>query len=150
MRKPDFVVGSAEDPYLYRWWVIPRNKYLNIYLHKFLRSDDDRALHDHPWPSLGVILWGRYREHMPKDRYNWIKHGNRDQIVKTRYPLQPVYRNANHIHRIELMQGKPVWTLFLTGSWTRDWGFWCDFGFRGYKEFVSNTEAGNDVGLGCD
>lgn len=42
-RNPDFIIGGA-DPYMLRWWVIPRNKVFNIYLHRFLRSDDDRAL----------------------------------------------------------------------------------------------------------
>ena len=26
-----------------------RNKIFNIYLHQIIRSDDDRALHDHPY-----------------------------------------------------------------------------------------------------
>ncbi len=44
MRKPDFTVigqGTEEVPYLQRWWVIPRNRWFNIYLHKFQHSDDD-------------------------------------------------------------------------------------------------------------
>jgi hypothetical protein len=41
-KDPSFVVGGHVDPYLYRWYLIPRNKFLNIYLHKFLRSDDDQ------------------------------------------------------------------------------------------------------------
>ena len=48
-RHPDFIVGGKDNPYLLRWFVIPRNPVFNIYLHRFLRSDDDRALHDHPW-----------------------------------------------------------------------------------------------------
>lgn len=55
-RKPDFVIGDLSNPYLLRWWVIPRNRFFNVYLHKFLRDDDDRALHDHPWWSMSIIL----------------------------------------------------------------------------------------------
>lgn len=62
-RAPDFVIGSAEDPYLLRWWIIPRNKVFNIYLHRFMRSDEDRALHDHPWSNLSILLRGCYAEH---------------------------------------------------------------------------------------
>lgn len=51
--KPHFVIGSGESPYLLRWFLIPRNTKLNIYLHKFLQSDDDRALHG---PSVVVLL----------------------------------------------------------------------------------------------
>jgi hypothetical protein len=47
-----------------RWWVIPRNKFFNIYLHHFLHSDDDRALHDHPWWNVSILLRsGSYVEH---------------------------------------------------------------------------------------
>ena len=67
-RPPDFVIGKPENPYLLRWWVLPRNRVFNIYLHLFMRSDDDRALHDHPWWNASFVLDGGYVEHMPK----WI------------------------------------------------------------------------------
>src|SRR4051795_4015193 len=66
-REPDFYIGGKVNPYLVRWWVIPRNRFFNVYLHKFLRDDDDRALHDHPWISLSFILRGGYIEHTPGD-----------------------------------------------------------------------------------
>ena len=45
--RPHFLISDQADPYLHRWYVIPRNRFLNLYLHKFLRDDEDRALHDH-------------------------------------------------------------------------------------------------------
>ncbi|MGE4307333.1 MAG: hypothetical protein AB7E24_25275 [Novosphingobium sp.] len=30
-RSPDFVIG---DNYLRRWWVVPRNRFCNAYLHE--------------------------------------------------------------------------------------------------------------------
>ena len=65
MRKPDFIIGPKDAPYLRRWWIIPRNRLFNIYLHQILRSDDDRALHDHPWINCSIILKGRYMEVTP-------------------------------------------------------------------------------------
>src|SRR5881392_3402104 len=62
-RPPDFTVGSPDRPYLQRWWLLPRNPVLNVYLHQFLRDDDDRALHDHPWDWCSVLLKGGYCEH---------------------------------------------------------------------------------------
>jgi hypothetical protein len=38
--EPSFVIG---DHQLDRWYVIRRNKLFNIYLHRFNRSDEDRA-----------------------------------------------------------------------------------------------------------
>lgn len=61
-RLPDFVIGGHANPYLLRWWLIPRNRVFNIYLHKFLRDDDDRALHDHPWFWCSIMLRGEYVE----------------------------------------------------------------------------------------
>lgn len=61
-RAPDFIIGGRDDPYMLRWWLIPRNPIFNIYLHKFLRDDDDRALHDHPWFWCSILLHGDYVE----------------------------------------------------------------------------------------
>ena len=47
-RRPDFIIGPEDNPYMRRWFIVPRNPYQNIYLHEVLRSDDDRAGHDHP------------------------------------------------------------------------------------------------------
>ena len=63
-RRPDFAVGGWTLPYLLRWWLVPRNKVANAYLHKFFRSDDDRAHHDHPWLfNVTIMIKGRYFEH---------------------------------------------------------------------------------------
>lgn len=61
-REPDFYIGGKEQPYMRRWWLIPRNRFFNIYLHNILRSDDDRALHDHPWRWCSILLRGAYFE----------------------------------------------------------------------------------------
>src|SRR6202451_4200464 len=86
---PHLVLGDPLRPYLYRWYVLPRNDWLNIYLHKFLRDDDDRALHDHPWQILSIILKGGYIEHLP-------------DAIKFRNPGQCIFRDATHTHRIQL------------------------------------------------
>ena len=62
-RTPDFIIGDKEDPYLARWHLIPRNPVFNLYAHRFLRSDDDRALHDHPWLNASVLLDNTLTEH---------------------------------------------------------------------------------------
>lgn len=31
-RAPDFIIGGKDTPYMLRWWIIPRNKWFNIYL----------------------------------------------------------------------------------------------------------------------
>jgi hypothetical protein len=130
-RKPDFIVG---DGYLARWWILPRNRYLNIYLHRFTGDDDDRALHDHPWASMSILLKGVLREH------NFKGHRCIPRLV-------PIIRSAKFAHRLELIKG-PAWTIFITGPVTRHWGFHCPNGWVHWKKFVSNTDRGQ-IGVGC-
>lgn len=137
-RAPDFTVGTVNVVYLKRWWVIPRNRWFNIYLHRFCRSDDPRALHDHPWVNLSILLRGRYREHLAGGVVNELRAG------------QWHFRRSGTIaHRIELIDGKPVWTLFITGPVYREWGFLCPQGFVHWKQFVTQRDGGNEVGPGC-
>jgi hypothetical protein len=117
-RDPDFIIGGENTPYMHRWHVIRRNRFFNIYLHKFFRSDDDRALHDHPWPNLSILLDGSYYEHRP-DGIHYRKQG------------EIVLRRSVSRHRIELVRQHmfitpslyletPALTLFITGPKVRD------------------------------
>lgn len=132
--------------YLIRYRLIPNNKFMNIYLHKFMASDLDEALHDHPWASIGILLNGCYNEHVPQDYEKWLKGDRQTKIIK-RYPFVPIYRKSTAIHRIELIDNQPIWTIFITGRWVRNWMFWCPQGPVPNEEFL--TKDGNSVGKGC-
>lgn len=138
-RQPDFIIGGESSPYLRRWWLIPRNKWFNVYLHEFLRSDDDRALHCHPWLNFSYLLEGEYIEHtIAAGGIHYAAHRKAGNWK---------FRFATSAHRIEV--GKPCWTLFITGPVVREWGFHCVKGFRHWKEFVSDRDKGS-IGRGCD
>lgn len=137
-REPDFVIGGHQDPYVRRWWLIPRNRIQNAYLHQFLRSDDDRALHTHPWLwNVSILLRGRYRE--------WFGEGPNDYVERQAPAFK--FRWGPAPHRIELTHG-PVWTLFLTGPRIRQWGFLCPQGFVHWRDFTDADDKGA-VGKGC-
>jgi hypothetical protein len=145
-RQPDFIVGGTEYPYLLRWYVIPRNRWCNIYLHKFLRDDDDKALHDHPWHSLSVVLKGGYFEVLPFQS---------EELVVLREPGDVILRRAEHSHRIALHRDLstrnklvPAWTLFITGPRVRQWGFHCPKGWVHWKHFTDLDDPGKS-GRGC-
>lgn len=143
-RSPDYIIGDTNDAYLRRWWVVPRNRWFNIYLHNFLRSDDDRALHDHPWVNCSILLCGSYREHLP---------GGAVRLRKPWRPWAPwrlTLRGATAAHRVELIDGRPVWTLFITGPKVREWGFLCPQGWRHSTEYVARRPGGNSIGRGCE
>lgn len=107
-RAPDSIVGPLADPYLLRWSVVPKNGFLNVSIHKFLRSDY-QILHDHPWHNLSVIVDGEYTEHTV----------NGATVYKAG---QFRFRAAEIAHRIELHSGCCT-TLFITGPKIRDWGY---------------------------
>lgn len=139
--KPHFIIGGKDNPYMLRWFLIPRNPFLNVYLHKFIRDDDDRALHDHPWWFVSVMLKGMYLE---------VTETGRTE----RKAGSIAFRKATHRHRVELardfltLKPIPCWTLIVTGRKARTWGFWCPKGFVPWQEFVATDDAGN-VGKGC-
>jgi hypothetical protein len=156
VRKPDFIIGGSQNPYMLRWWVIPRNRWFNIYLHKILRDDDDRALHDHPWWNVSIVLRGAYIEVMPLpagEPTPFSRIADMRQIRRRRGPGSIVFRKATACHRLELPVEnggiRYVWSLFLTGPVIRRWGFHCPHGWRYWKEFVASDDAGA-VGRGCE
>lgn len=157
VRPPDFIIGGKDRPYIRRWWVIPRNPLFNVYLHNILRDDDDRALHDHPWFNLSVVLAGGYFETTPEGR-----DFRRPGTIRLRSPWAR--------HRLELPRdwdqehfftddgladwpALPAWSLFVTGPKLRTWGFWCQRPdgserFVPWRDFVDPNDPGA-VGPGC-
>lgn len=131
-RPPDFVIG---DNYLRRWWVIPRNPFCNVYLHEILKSDDDRALHDHPWSNISALLMGGYWEHTPEGKL-------------FRYQGDVIERPAKALHRLEVLPGERAISLFITGPKVREWGFACSQGWVHWRDFVNSDDTGQ-VGRGC-
>lgn len=132
--RPHFVIGEGDRPYLLRWYLIPRNPWVNLYLHKFLRDDDDSALHDHPWWFISFVIRGAYREVLPEG-----------SVIRRAGSLG--YRQAEHRHRVELLR-VPTWTIVMTGPKKRTWGFWCPKGFVPWQEFTKPERPG-EVGRGC-
>lgn len=137
--------NEAIPVYMQRWWRIPRNWATNVYFHIVRRSDDDRALHDHPWLSLSLVLDGGYHEHEIKEggihtrtwygpgamRFRW--HGRKaHRLELKRVGMSDLVREIGHwpIGKTEeLTLGPdglvelPATTIFITGPVLRRWGF---------------------------
>jgi hypothetical protein len=114
-------IGGKEDPLLIRW-ILFRIPSFGIFIHKFCRSDYDRALHDHPWTFISYILKGGYYE-FTESGIEWIGPGRR------------LYRPAEFKHRVVLQQlsnglkkwlepPDPSWSLVFVFRRRRKWGFW--------------------------
>jgi len=152
---PDFVIGGPKRPYLKRWYVLPRLPWkawpIGMYLHQILRSDDERALHDHPWPNISILLRGSYIEVVPVHTAHfepWMT-AYAEKRYLPRNPGDVVVRRSTSAHRLIIQHGHPVWSLFIVGPRIRQWGFWCKKGFVHWRDFVAATDRGS-VGRGCD
>lgn len=116
------IPGDMSIPaYMNRWWKIKRNAFFNCYYHLVRRSDEDLALHDHPWWNFSIVLDQGYFEHLI------LPGGVR---TKTWYPAGSVrFRPSGAFaHRLELeapdgYHELPVKTIFITGPVLRRWGF---------------------------
>lgn len=130
--KPSFIIGDPSDPYLLRWHVIPRNNLCNIYLHKILKDDDDRALHDHPYDNISIVLskYGYLERTADSYPHPIIRFGG--SIIK---------RRAEEPHRLSLVVS-PCWSLFITGPRYREWGFHTDKGWVPWYEFCDPENRG--------
>lgn len=129
-RPPDFVIGDPADPYLRRWWLVPRNAECNVYLHNIRKSDDDRAFHDHPWDNMSLVLKGVFLEITPSG-------------TDIRIEGDVVFRKATDRHRLAIPRlADAAWTLFITGPKVREWGFWEGGRFVPWREYCDPTNPG--------
>jgi hypothetical protein len=115
--------GLGMAPLLFRYFLI-RSKYFGLYLHRLCRSDEDRALHDHPWTFISIILTAGYIEHTPTG-------------AKQYRPGAILYRPALWQHRLEL--SRPAWTLVFRFAKYRDGVFIVRK--AGYRGTNSTSEA---------
>ncbi|HRI88100.1 MAG TPA: hypothetical protein PK869_07545 [Candidatus Hydrogenedentes bacterium] len=148
-REPDYLIGGAENPYMRRWWLLPRNRFFNVYLHHIVRDDDDRALHDHPWWSFSLMLAGALLEHYRRPSFTgW----HDTQRLRRLSQGAMTFRSARFAHRLSVMSGGGAWTLFITGPRIREWGFHCPQGWKHWKDFTGYRFSGDSsvVGPGCE
>ena len=112
-----FIDGEDGEPYLERYYLFGAFGW-HLYLHRFVASDPDRGLHDHPWHrAVGLVLSGGYEEIRLADpvtgttAVRWLRPG-RLNLLK-----------GDDFHRVILSNRRPAWTLFLHGPRVKGWGF---------------------------
>jgi hypothetical protein len=157
------VGDDLDNPTYWRWFVWPRNQFLNLYLHNWL-NDDAHDPHDHRMMNISFILQGSYFEErfvvsptpgQPLPRMETVFR--KRYSVTMRLPATP--------HRVVLprdAEGRPIpsWSLFLGFPQWRNWGFWCSgkdgltASWRPHEEYAMSADpTGKDYGRkgrGCD
>lgn len=133
--RPHFEVTRPDGrPYLWRWHLIPKNRFFNIFLHKFISSDWARDPHDHPWAWASLGLKGSYFE------YVYVIRGNRPRLfdMEIRRAGKIHFAGLHYIHMVHVLNS-PVWTLFITGPHRREWGFWTKSGWVSWKNYDGDS-----------
>lgn len=95
---------------------------LGLRLHCFLRGDDARAPHDHPFWFI-TLPFTSYLERVPV----MIPTNLRVMVTQRVRAWRLHFRKATYVHYVvgrADYKHKPFYTLVLTGGFSRDWGFW--------------------------
>ena len=111
--------AAAHGPLLTRYYLV-ETRWFAVYLHHLHTSDENRALHDHPWSFVTFLLSGGYEEHTPAGIF-WRRR------------FSVLYRPAEWQHRLVLRW--PVWTLVIRCRRRREWGFWTDGEWMDYRTY---------------
>lgn len=129
---PDYIICDHQKPIIYRWYLIKRNGFFNIYLHNIVGSDEGRHLHDHPWFSMSVVLAGGFWE----EKLNHVYYRRKGSLT---------LRSPWCKHRVNVWPGRRAWTFFVTGPKMRKWGFWVDGKFMPKDDYFKCLAAKNLV-----
>ncbi len=115
-------VSAPTDVYLRRWYLL-ETPWFGLKLHHILRPDADRALHDHPWSFVSLILRGGYTEEVADmhSTLRWMPGAWVKRRLTHRAGALNVKR-ADELHRIDVLHGE-CWTLVVSGRKSRTWGF---------------------------
>lgn len=117
---PCRLIDVAGKPYLERYSLLRFENGTRVHLHRFVASDDDRFVHDHPWRwAVAVILSGGYTE----ERMDCL-HLTEGWWVRLRkmFPLRINVIRGGDFHRVTNPK-VDTWTLFIHGPKVKPWGF---------------------------
>jgi hypothetical protein len=151
-RPPDLIIAPlGHGEYLYRWYIVPRNREANVYFHVQTASDPERPLHDHPWDNTSVLLAGAYEELLEKSPVSAPRGSLQGLEGRSPSPFRcsylrtagdVVHRKAEWAHRLILPDSTPyMMSLFVTGPKRRDWGFWTESGWVAYKDVTIEIDG---------
>lgn len=126
-RLPCRIISDGESPYLERYYVGTLLGW-RFYLHRFVGSDPDRGLHDHPWRKAhSIILSGWYWEETRSGtrKVRWFNSLTGDTFHRVVLPCSRTGGVcADHGWLRHPPAVLPCWTLFFhTADNVKPWGF---------------------------
>lgn len=100
-------LGDKNNPYLVRYTFLFFN--FSIRIHHWIRSDDERAFHDHAYNFISILLKGSYYNITP----------NSKKLIKAPFVW---YSKATDQHYLKIV--KEAWTIVLCSKPFRKWRFY--------------------------
>jgi hypothetical protein len=91
----------------------------SIRLHRIMRPDNERHMHDHPWNARTIILRGWYVEVRREETgpYRIV------DAMHLRQAGDTARIDFGQYHRINEISEGGVWTMFITWKYRGTWGF---------------------------
>ena len=131
---------DGRDVYMYRWWLFnpypasgepPRWAWpsFSVRVHRIMRRDCDRHLHDHPWNARTIILDGYYVE---------VREGGA-AVVRGKGDTAAL--KFGEFHRIDHVSPGGVLTLFITWRYQGTWGFLVDGRKVPHREYLAGRSS---------
>lgn len=125
--------NNQEEAFLVRT-IICRNRFFNIFIHRFLKSDPE-TLHDHPWNFLSFIIRGSYIEEIESN-------GNRVYLIRSASNRRLAFRKATMFHRIKLFKqysyrNAPI-TLCVTFNRQKSWNYLTETGPVKWRKYLKH------------
>ena len=143
------IANKAGELYMERGWLVQPHWWTlgwSARVHRTVRSDSDRALHDHPWRNISVILRGFYYEAVPAVREEALWGFNGQELVTSirRVAGDVVFRPAAARHRLIIPAGQEAYSLFIMGPWEQVWGFRTPEGKVEWRTYLGLPPKGED------
>lgn len=132
------VVQRDGVDYLWRWHITSDRQGAGVYLHYFLKGDNDPDPHNHPWRfSTYVIAGGYIDEVWKKNEDGTASFSHYEDCV----PGKAYEREPDHIHRVMIPEGKTAWTLVFRGTRTKEWGFFTKDGLIPWRKYLGLPDS---------
>jgi|SRR5579885_579264 len=129
-------IVSKEGVVHFRRYRLLQTPWFAIYIHRILKSDGDKHMHDHPWGFFSFILEGAYKE-ITCFAPNFNIHDPHEFVY---YSGSLVHHTAEDCHKLTLLSESVLTLVFAYGK-RRVWGYQTE---QGWIDFQSYRKLKNE------
>lgn len=126
--------------YMRRWWLHGDEKrreakQITAGVHHIVHEDSDRDMHTHPCSFISIVLWGWYRERLPRSQHQSYLLDSTKTIERVRRPGSVAMRRDVDRHMITEVSPNGALTLVIWLKKTGSWGFATKDGFVNWRHY---------------